>query len=222
MRTFNPVPSFNWYSLLTHKFSYSKCMFRYFMRRSIIVIFFLDVFDRDSFDSAGTKDYSFILAITLQDHLTQTNWKRLAVYQWFAFNGSLRRVSLNFPIILWAYLNLIPVLLWMYSPNSLLVRHGNSVRRVLNLGGLEERPFSSKSPPTYSKNKKHIVLRIEDNVILSLCYSYESVNNSRNIYKQCYTDRESRMTKQFLSDANSYFTKPRSWQLKKSFCHLWK
>ena len=43
------------------------------------------------------------------------------VWQCIKLQWKSRRATQNIPIILWGYLSLIPVLLWMYSPNSLLL-----------------------------------------------------------------------------------------------------
>ena len=210
MCPFNLMPSFNWHSPgrpRTNFLIQNTCI-QYFMTRTIIVLFFLDVFDRDSLNSVCTTDYSFFWATTLQDKSEKSD--RVA-----NFNGSLRRASWNFPIILWGYLNLIPVLLWRCSPNSCKCKLRET---CVNPWRTEEVGLFLRNLHRRTAKTKHIVVsRVKDNVILFTCYSYDSVNNSRNIYKQSYTKQESRMTEQFLSDANSNFTKQWSWHPEKVF-----
>ena len=94
------------------------------------------------------------------------------VWQCIKLQWKSRRASQNIPIILWGYLSLIPVLLWMYSRNSLLLKTCKLREACVNLWrptgeGLFLRNLHRRT----EKKRKHIGLRVKDNVILSTFHS---------------------------------------------------
>ena len=160
-------PHLNGHSPPSHEFYYSKYL-QYFLRRSNIVLFFVDVFDRDSFDSAST-DKRLVNLLSCNPSRSSHADKSEKCGRVLNLNGNLRRASRNFPIILWGYPNLIPVLFWMYSPNSLLLKHVNFVRRVLTLGGLGGLFLRNLHRRT-AKTKHIVVIIVKYNAILSTCH----------------------------------------------------